>query len=390
MILALLIAGTPAQAIDVQTGKERGWEAVAVPVANYFSDLGWGFGVLAFTQVMGDEEPTRERPWLARGGIFLYTTTQGYRNHWARVDVPAIAGSPWRFDIELRWFAWFDARYYGEGNEVRVDRERPDAWYRYEVRGPYLYTNLRRTLDDEWDVIATVGVRYSEPSWEPDSLLAEELPLGVEGGWYNQVGLGLLYDSRDLELDPTSGVFGEISVRVAHEALGSDYRALGVHLTDRRYGTPASWLTLAMRTTLEARRGDVPFYLSADLTGQTPRPLGGAWTLRGLQPAQLRGDVVLLMQPEVRFRAPDVQLRHQRVVFMGTLFADLGRVWLWPDEHFGEDAIRPVRMTLGGGPRVNWHDALILRADIVFGLELYDNGSRGWNPGIYVVGGHPF
>jgi outer membrane protein assembly factor BamA len=356
-------------------------EGFALPIVNYYSDFGVGFGALGFVMVRAPEGDSR--PWVARGGAQVYTTSRGYRNHWFKMDFPEIGGTQLRWDFDARWFALGNAYYFGEG-ALPIDTDRPYEDHGFEVRGPFVYSNLRRPITGSLDALLTVGVRHSTPLYAPGGLVDELQPSGRTPSWFNQVGVGVLLDRRDNEVDPKRGVYDELSVRVAHPVLASDHSMVALHVTDRHWWPLGKWFSWAHRATAELRWGDVPFYLDSFTGGTRPVQLGGAWAWRGYEANRFRGNIILLAQPELFFRFPTITVRKDIMDWMLVGFADVGQVRVWGDTD------NPLLVSGGMGVRTNWHDAFVLRADIAVAHEQYADGSTEWVRGVYFLADHPF
>src|SRR5205814_5554688 len=62
---------------------------------------------------------------------------------------------------------------------------------------------------------------------EQETKLAEDDRLGkirgFDGGWDNSLRIGLAYDSRDYEPDPTSGILAQAFISGAVRAIGSEF-----------------------------------------------------------------------------------------------------------------------------------------------------------------------
>lgn len=358
-----------------------------MPVGGVSTDFGLGYGAYGLLVRQGETEQDLYR---LRVGLQFFFSTGDYQDHWLKLDAPGVFGSPWRVDLLAGWEAWQRAAYFGHGGVgTRFRPERTRALrYDYDIRGGKLLTNLRRQLGGDWSAFGTGFVRLARVTPYPGSQLDRDQPSGIEGGLYTRFALGVMFDSRDTLPKTTQGVFSELSVRASHPWLGSDWRALGVNLTDRRY-----WdlrgdgrLVLTNRGILDLRFGDEPFFMSQVLGSSSWVELGGPWALRGYAQGRFRGDAALLLSPELRWTVHTLHIRQHALDLIPTPFVDIARVWSWDEPDLPEQ----WKAAVGLGARFAWNDDMVLRADMALGLERYEDGGQGLVPGVYFMFDHPY
>jgi hypothetical protein len=89
------------QALDAQDyqRKNEGGYFTGLPLANYDSNTGVGFGVRGYYYYNGHRSDPLfgYTPYFFRTFLQLFATTGGLQFHWLDVDAPTIAGSPFRF-----------------------------------------------------------------------------------------------------------------------------------------------------------------------------------------------------------------------------------------------------------------------------------------------------
>ena len=92
-------------------------------------------------------------------------------------------------------------------------------------------------------------------------MLAQLKPLGIEGGSTGQLLFGVLWDTRDNELEPIHRRGGGAErCAVSGYSTGSRYQYAGVTLSERRYVRLSSRLVFAQRLTVDMLFGEVPFF----------------------------------------------------------------------------------------------------------------------------------
>ena len=326
-------------------GKERehGVDALGLPLVSFNSDTGIGYGAAggAFFYAPGFF------PFRAGLSAQVFFTSKGQQNHFLQLDFPKLfAGlrTEGRFEFRRDLFE----PYYGAGNQsspganidthlkqFSYDRIRPAAFVRFRARpfGPQHplqpYFGLR---------VQTNVVRTYE-----NSLLAAQQPLGISGGFNNQLVLGALWDTRDDENDTHRGGMEEVVVRVSDRSLGSRYRYVGFHLEERRFVPVGRRLVVAERVAFDALVGAVPFYEWIQFGGiSDAEGLGGLSSVRGVPLDRYGGNLKAFSNTELRFEFLGFPLLGVRTTLGGLATFDFGRTW---------------QPGLAAGPWYAWHSA---------------------------------
>jgi outer membrane translocation and assembly module TamA len=222
--------------------------------------------------------------------------------------------------------------------------------------------------------------RYTRVSPYEVSMLAEQHPLGIEGGPTGQLLGGVIWDTRDSETDPTTGGAEELSVRLSGHSTGSRYQYAGLSLSERRYFQLSSRFVFAQRVSLDMLFGDVPFFEWSSTGGVLfTEGVGGMSSVRGIERNRFAGNFKLFSNSELRFHALDMRLFGQTMKLGAVAFMDVGRVWhpgvadgSWNDWHPG----------VGAGIRVA-RRAAVIRVDYATSTE--EGGQR-----LYMSFGHMF
>jgi len=198
-----------------------------------------------------------------------------------------------------------------------------------------------------------------------------ELP-GIEGGFVNPIGLGLVYNGRDDLIWPTRG--WRIIAKVSHtnRELGSDFQFTRAVLdVGYLYGFFGGRHVLGARVSggfIDGPSRDVPFW---ELT-----ELGGDDTLRGFFPRRFLGQAHALVNLEYRVKLFAFDFFDiWRVQVAAAAFGDAGRVFVHRgdlDEEFDltneviDQLAENIRYSYGAGLRFIVSRAIIARVDVGF------------------------
>ncbi|RPH35125.1 MAG: hypothetical protein EHM91_17615, partial [Planctomycetota bacterium] len=133
--------------------------------------------------------------------------------------------------------------------------------------------------------------RIIDGAVEQETKLAEDHRLGkirgFDGGWDNCLRVGIAFDTRDYEPDPTSGVLAQAILSQYLEAIGSKFNYGQVTAGATAYIPPIPAyhrLVAVGNVVYSVRYGDVPFYAMSRLAlprSEVRSGLGGFSTLRG-------------------------------------------------------------------------------------------------------------
>jgi hypothetical protein len=199
---------------------------------------------------------------------------------------------------------------------------------------------------------------------------------GYNGGRIGLLQSGIMWDTRDLEPDPSRGVFIEYAQEISAPWTGSEF-SFSKHLVQamffqRLFPQSFTRMVLASRFSLGGIRGrNVPFTEAFDQWGSSEGAgvptLGGDRSLRGYRESRFAASMAGWANAELRTRLFDVDVLNQHLAFSIVPFYDAGRVW----NDFGEfftDWSR-FRGAPGLGARIAWNQATILRFDYSYSRE---------------------
>lgn len=194
---------------------------------------------------------------------------------------------------------------------------------------------------------------------------------GARGGVVTILQSGLVYDTRDLEPDPSRGIFAEATNELSTPGLGSAFTFDKVFLQAKAYYPifPSffSKLVLAGRIGAGNTFGPAPFFEYADQwsTEGSIEGLGGFHTLRGYKQSRFMGRTMMFGNIELRYRFYQTKLYGHTLGFMALPFFDMGGVWDRPRRINVDN----LRYSEGGGLRIAWNQSTIVSLDYAFSEE---------------------
>ena len=359
--VALLLRPSPGEASAAH--ESTGWRPTAVPLWNYSTDDGTGYGLRAnLYEYDGSTVPYR-RKYSAQ----LFFTTGGKWVHRLLMDTPRFRGGADRLELEFVFEKEEFANYYGG-----LSREETRGLGRDHTTFSQAFPELKL----RW--IRRLGLRRDSTPWRlrlgsrlsyyritpnagAGNILVEQDPLGTDGGSLAQVDASLRYDTRDNYNDSSAGLLEELLVEYTFGA-GGDYNGVRARLEHRHFASPVSGIVAAHRLALDWTAGNLPFFEELEV--------GGSNTVRGLPKARDRGSARVLLNGELRWRG--VRLSSGENIHLGALlFADAGQIFDRSELPAGDQ----WRRGAGLGLRFHWHSTIV-RADY---------GSSAGGTGIYIT-----
>ena len=149
----------------------------------------------------------------------------------------------------------------------------------------------------------------------------------ANGGFISSIRAGLMYDSRNIENNPTKGIWAEAHVIAAPKWLGTSVPHYKFCATMRQYvplGTPK--VVFAYRLAYQGFFGNAPWYAMPAYTTMGPKPdydgLGGYRTVRGIMLNRVQGLHTGFYNVEFRYRFVDFKLWKQNIAFALSAFTD--------------------------------------------------------------------
>ena len=252
------------------------------------------------------------------------------------------------------------------------------------IRAPQV--NIYRDLTDEIKILGGFVIQKVDVSpWDGrkfdgtlqlGTLLALEHPRGYDGGWTNIARIGIVYDSRDFEPDPSKGLFFDYAFHISDCLIESDYHFIRNTANARFYMTLMNSLVLALRAAYTDVNDNIPFYeimwFGFALNRFTVPGLGGSRTLRGFKRGRFVGRTMTMANAELRWQFIEVKGGSQRFGFKILIFADTGNVYDCAGEPFSDPRWADYHHSYGAGLAVAWNLSTIIH--LYYGISKEDTG----------------
>jgi hypothetical protein len=235
----------------------------------------------------------------------------------------------------------------------------------YQVR----YTSLEDYTGDRIDPPGGGGRATQLPT-----KLAADCAAGIidgcNGGFDNFLKLGISYDTRNFEPDPTRGVLVEAVGQISTRFVGSNFEYQRLTLSGNVFHSPIpdrARLILVGRAVYNMQFGEVPFWALSThaFTGRDRNGLGGFDTLRGYKRERFIGDSTILLNAELRWALTEWRFLGQHLRPYLAPFVDTGRSFDGIDLKF-ED----WKVGFGLGFRLAWNLSTVISFD--FGVSSED------------------
>ena len=154
----------------------------------------------------------------------------------------------------------------------------------------------------------------------------------ARGGVSSAVRAGLMYDSRNVENNPTKGIWAEAHISAAPKFLGTTHPHYKFSATMRQYLPLAGdKLVFAYRAAYEGYMGNAPWYMLPFYDSMEPKAdfdgFGGYRTVRGLMLNRVQGLQTGFYNAELRWRFVNFTLGTQNIAFALSGFSDGAHVF---------------------------------------------------------------
>ncbi|MFO1478538.1 MAG: DUF5982 domain-containing protein [Verrucomicrobiota bacterium] len=193
---------------------------------------------------------------------------------------------------------------------------------------------------------------------------------GFNGGWDNALKLGLTYDTRDFEPDPTQGVVLMLCSRIVGTWIGSTYDYEQLTLSARYFYNLLERprrLIFAVRGLYSMEFGNIPFYSYPDMpfTDGDVDGLGGWNTLRGYKQNRFVGHDAAVLNGELRWTFGEANFVGQHLSFMLAPFVDSGCVF----NSIAQSTFKDWKVDAGLGFRLAWNLSTVVSFDYAISSE---------------------
>lgn len=344
------------KADETEEDARTGLEWLAFPTFKGNSDAGFIYGAqLAMIDYADGQKPFN---WELR--LKLSHSTKNRHQHFLIFDTPHLLPFKLRLYVEIEVLHINDANYFGIGNETVRDDNLQDT-YSFRLTEPRIQTHVRRELYRPIFVVGGASFSFSRVVTTPTSLLAQEQPVGWEGGRSIAGLIGAGVDTRDSEIVTRSGVYAEIYSRFALTPL-AETSWFGGGFDESTYWAPVDWIVVGQRVMFEALGGTPPVTEMMRMGGtRNFRALGGVFSQRGFAENRFIGANKGLANFEVRGYFTPL---FKYLVFGAGPFLDVSRVFDGSGS-FG----RIWHVSSGGEFTINWKESFLFRLDYAVSSE---------------------
>ncbi|MBS1491063.1 MAG: BamA/TamA family outer membrane protein [Bacteroidetes bacterium] len=340
--------------------------------------------------------------YRARLDFVLFNTTKNQREFGFTLDIPYILNTKWRFRASgaieqnpnllyfgttakesLRGLSYVNGPGDTAKNVSYSDYEKnfltgANQFYNnYNKQEEIINLSLERNFL-EGRLRALVGFEMAHLNMTPlqnNALIQQDFNAGKIYGlghsWVNIYQLGLVYDTRDLEPDPSKGIVAEVTNELSLKALGSsfDFDKVYAHLNFYQKIFPSVFnrLIFAGRIAMGYTALDAPFFEYQDQWSPEGdiEGLGGPRTLRGYKQSRFLGRAMHFSNFELRWRFAQSHWFKQHFEFSAVPFYDIGGVW----DNLSAINTNNLRYSRGGGLRIVWNESTVLRFDYAVSKE---------------------
>lgn len=410
---------------------KKGWTFGALPAVSYNSDLGFQYGGLVNLYYFGDGSTYPKYMHSLYAEISRYTKGSGinrvfYDSEYLIPDIRVTADFSYLTEKALDFYGFngYDAVYepMWEDDTAPDDIYKSRMYYRHERNMFRAMVDLQGSLSGrELRWVAGFGILHNKVGsvdidrlnkGKDDNLLPDVPGLydkyvdwdligdqEKDGGWTNNLKLGVVYDTRDFEPHPMKGVWSEVVVFLAPKFFGNgDFGYSKISATHRQYFTLVDdKLSLAYRVNYQGTiSGTVPFYMQPYMINSFSNSsntdgLGGSKTIRGVLRNRVVGDAFGFGNVELRWKFFNTILMNQDIYLALNPFLDAGKVLKKIEFRAGADIPsnegdnffksdeEALHVSAGAGLKIVMNKNFIISADYGKALDERDGGG-----GLYI------
>lgn len=331
--------------------EQTGWKFSGIPAVNYNADDGFGYGYIGS---LFNYKDGGYKPYYLKINSYVLKTTGGKQIYSIFLDSPYFPNENYRFNLRLQFRDEANYPYYGPGNDSNFDSDHTDEdspdyindkyYYFYKKQWKLLAHLQRKIYSISPEVKGISGLIGLGSSNSDNSLkgnqqnptkLREDLDSDAiserefEDGLSNFLKFGLIYDTRNREVNPSQGAWTSLLAEWHSKALGGEFNFSRLTLLDRRYFQIMDDLIFANRIVIEDLNGTVPLSLQYPFGSSMKvyEGLGGVRTLRGVLKNRYFGDTEFFMNMDLRYTFWRTEIFNQNFDFTAVTFFDFGRVW---------------------------------------------------------------
>jgi outer membrane protein assembly factor BamA len=388
------------------TNKKEGVYATGAPDLSSDPVNGFGYGGEASVYFNGKRTDPffAYTPYRARLDFVLFNTTRNQREFMLKLDVPYILNTKWRLRVEGGYEANPNLLYFGnterslhglsyypnnDSSGTAINNAQYSDYQSSLTGANKFYNNYfkkeavlnismeRSFLEGKLRLLVGYEAAYVNiTTFNGNSLLRQEYNAGtitgLQKGIVEIMQAGLIYDTRDLETDPSNGIFAELTNETSLKAFRSlyDFNKTFAHFNFYNKLFPGAFkrLVFAGRVAFGYTALNAPFFEYQDEWSSegSIEGLGGPNTLRGYKQSRFLGRAMNFNNIELRYRFAQCTLLKQHFAFNVVPFADFGGVW---DNLSRIGNFNNYRSSEGLGLRIAWNVNTILRFDYAISNE---------------------
>lgn len=369
ILLAVLSHGKAQELQEQDKDKDKvktGWNVGGLPVIAYNTDLGFEYGALVNFFNYGDGSTYPQYRHNIYAEVSRFTKGSGINRLFydSKFLIPGL-----RITSDLAYltdkmydfygFNGYESVYNADWTDDESAAYRSRAFYKYDRKLTRFTTDIQgKFANKAFGWVAGIGLYHFQiDSVDIDKLnqgksASDKLPY-VNGGLYQRyidwgiiapdemhggtttyIKIGAVYDTRDNEPNPMSGIWTEAVLTYAPAFLSdkSRYEHAKLTVTHRQYFTLIKRrLSLAYRIGYQGTLwGKCPFYLQPNmatlyLRGATNEGLGGSKTLRGIIRNRIVADAIAYGNIELRWKFVRFYFIKQNFYISFNTFIDAGQ-----------------------------------------------------------------
>lgn len=404
---------------------KTGWTFGLLPVLGYNTDIGFKYGGLVSIYDYGKETTYPEYRKMFRLEISRSTGGSGINQLFFDSD-RIFGNSKIRLTADLSYLTDKVGDFYGLNgkeanyNQAFTDDEDPSyisrVYYGIDRQLIRITCDFKGPVSKE-SVYWMAGVGYyhyiintvdidrlnkgkDEDKKLPDTALLYDkysswglIPVkDSDGGHHQVVKAGIIYDSRNIEANPSKGIWSELLLITAPSFIGNNENAFTLlAITHRQYfQIVQDRLTFVFRLGYQGKiSGSLPFYSMPIMYSSHPSSvieegLGGAKSLRGILRNRIIGNGIVYGNFEFRWKFLKAVLWNQNIYLALNPFLDGGLVVQKvdvdpskvppgenkPDYFTGED--ETLHFSAGCGLHLALNENFIVAADFGYALSKHD------------------
>jgi len=371
--------------IDYDTPR---YEPAGFPIVGGTSDIGiMGGAVFTLTRFDGGIRPYKwnmdlvasasEKP----GPNGVEINQQSYLWQW---DVPGLFDGRVRLNPAVSYERTINQGYYGIGNATPLfpasaqggNLSRYNEFIAQEARVRH-FTRVK--IARAFDLMIATTYRYVVPETYAGSRLVQDAAAqggsgqptlrGLQPLSLAQLGVGIVYDTRDNEFFPHRGMYHQVGVKVVQGLpVEGDVRYAEAGAILAGFVPVARRLVIATRLLVDAQAGNVPFY---DLSRAGPflsyDVIGGPQGVRGVPVGRYAGLVKAVANVEARSMLVGFHTFGQSMHVGGDVFFDTGRAFADYSPNAASDGTGiGLKYGAGAGVFLQWGAAAIFRVDVAY------------------------